>query len=229
MRLLLASLVLNMALAYSAQSENWTVKWDERQAVAKSTTGKVLTLYSPPEVCASGEKSILKGAVVAIAGRYVSTYTNTQDNCFAGPNVVLAFSTLDLDQRGKPVSLLDLFTEKQVYQALMNDKFVAKVIAGQTRPTTLDGLFALYNRGKSGCTTLERETLTNFALYALQGNQVAVRLGLPYLPSIDNCTWGLDQLGLLLPVPERLRAPLQEAQQNGTLMVKLKGKTNLVR
>ncbi len=217
-------LLWGTAQAATVHINGWTTRWTPQQATT-SRAGHAITLYAQPKRCANGEQSKVLGAVLAVAPPYTSVYTNTENNCYASPAVLLAFATFDLDT-GRPVSLLDLFKEQDVFQALKMDPYVKKVLVGQ-HPTSLDELLDDYGQGKPGCTNLDREGLTNFALYAVQGDKVAVRLGLPYSPS-QTCNFGFDQLGLLLPAPPALLSTLKAGQNKGLLMQTLKRQTSLL-
>lgn len=220
------------------QSAGWTVTWTEREATAKpavqaATVGATakwapMTLYAQPEAraCPSGAPAArLRGAVLALVGRYASAYTERQDDCGAHPTDERVYTTVDLQSGSEaPVNLLDLFPERAVLAALLTDPVVKAALRGQ-RPNSIEALAQAY--GEHGCTVLDKDALGNFAFYDARPGRVAVRVSLPY--ASYSCRPGFTQILLWLPAPRAMQADLNSAKQARALMVDLKKQTRLVR
>ena len=60
--------------------------------------------------------------------------------------------------------------------------------------------------------------LSNFAFYSVQGNNVAVRISLSHAGEV--CRGQMTQLGILLPIPESMKAAVAAASagKSGLLM-----------
>jgi hypothetical protein len=123
---------------------------------------------------------------------------------------------LDLAKLGKVARLTDYFPEKEVLRALLNDAVIKEALANQSLPQPPQSLDELYQalkeqgiRIKGIPYLLPQDFITRFAFHHLQGEQVAVRLG---LPSAGGAARGLHaQLGILLPIPRALKGPLSSA------------------
>ena len=133
---------------------------------------------------------------------------------------------VDLAKPGKIVKLTDYFAEQDVLQALLADRVVQKAIAGLNRPTlprTLAELPELFAPNDYALGDLDSELrpdfLTRFAFHDVEGNKIAVRLGLP--PHSGPSRTEHQQLGLLLPIPESLRqdSALAASRRQGFLML----------
>ncbi len=223
----LAGLALAAGGPQHLQVGRWSVQWTQREASAQGPGGAA-TLYGPPapRACPQGAApSTVRGAVLALVGPYTSVYTETRDDCGAHPSVERTFSTTSLRRPdGAPLSLLDLFLERDVLNALLADPQVRRAVADAPRPASVRALGQAY--GSFGCTVLDEGALQNFAFYDLQGARVAVRLSLP--EAAYSCRPGFTQLALSLPVPAALRADLSAAKRAGALMVNLQARTDLL-
>jgi hypothetical protein len=123
--------------------------------------------------------------------------------------------TINLDT-GKPVKLTDVFPEKDIYQALMNDPVVKKALNG-AKPRNLAELKTAVGRYRSEDGRFTLEGLgDNFSFHHVKGDKVAVRVSLPY--GVEAWRGNLTQLGLYLPIPEGLRRDLHRAStaEDGT-------------
>lgn len=135
----------------------------------------------------------------------------------AHPSGDLSYASVDLADPKRTVRLTDLFPDPDVTEALWNDPVVRKALkdAGvTTRPATAAALVKrLEGRTFGGDEGFQygfpREMLSGFGFHHLEGDQVAVRIGIP---------WGAEifrfqgtELGILLPIPSKLREPLRRA------------------
>jgi hypothetical protein len=133
---------------------------------------------------------------------------------------------VDLSNLGKVVKLTDFFSEQDVLRALLADPVVKRALASLNNPVQpktlaeLPELFAgnFYALGDTGF-ELRPDFLTRFVLHHVEGDQVAVRIGLP--PHSGANSTQHQQIGLLLPIPESLRQQLSlaDSRQQGFLMV----------
>lgn len=167
--------------------------------------------------------------LLSVVGPYLSYEEANYCDCGgAHPTEVKRFRTIDLGKikpdGPMPVSLTDLFLEKDIFAALASDKLVQSALR-QTRTPKPRALAELldaidYRTGRVGdCGYLfSRELLQSFAFYDIREGKIAVRISLPYEAEV--CRGQMTQLGILLPIPEKLRGYLGAAQRKtgGLLM-----------
>ena len=202
------------------------------------------TFISPPNLDGSEERVTYerKFTLLAVVGSIISLkdelYYNLQPS--AHPGLETRFTTIDLAKSGEAVyvsppeadlleldlaklgkvaKLTDYFPEKEVLKALLNNAIIKEALGGES-PPSLAKLLALLK----GLQINEipyffpRDFLTRFAFHHLQGDKVAVLMG---LPSSSGAARGFHaELGLLLPVPPALKNSLTLAAsgQEGFLM-----------
>jgi len=104
------------------------------------------------------------------------------------------------------VPLYEFFDRSQVERALQNDPFLRKSEKDKD----------------SNCVFMLEGFERSFAFHHLQGNQVAVRVGLTH--GCEAARGNLTQLGLLLKPKTEFLAELRAAEKAGTLMNRLVGK-----
>ena len=142
----------------------------------------------------------------------------------AHPGVYQGFHAIDLSRtereaaRGNTTSeglglgakLTDLFPEQEVIDALMADKLVRRRLgAGARRPATADELVGMLE-GSSECEyAFEADMLNRWAIHHVDGDRVAVRIGLSH--GCEAARGMITQIGILLKIPERLRASIAAA------------------
>ena len=132
---------------------------------------------------------------------------------------------VDLAKPGKIIKLTDYFSEQDILRALLSDLVVKRAltdIKASTSPQTLAELLELfaeydYELGSTGF-DLRPDFLTRFVFHHVEGEKVAVRLGLP--PHYGFNRTSHQQLGLLLPIPPALQQSLDLAarRKEGFLM-----------
>jgi len=132
---------------------------------------------------------------------------------------------VDLGNPGRIVKLTDYFSHQEILHAILADPVMKTAISDlrlPKAPRKLDDLPTLfasssYELGNSGF-ELRPDFLTRFAFHHVEGNKVAVRLGLP--PHYGANRTQHMQIGLLLPIPESLRQPVALAapRREGFLM-----------
>ena len=130
---------------------------------------------------------------------------------------------VNLSESGRIIKLTDYFSQEDIFTSMLADPVIKKALATidshPDRLLEMPKLFARndYELGESGY-ELRPDFLTRFAFHHLEGDKVAVRLGLP--PHYGANRTQHMQLGLLLPIPEALKKPLALAasHQEGFLM-----------
>jgi hypothetical protein len=137
---------------------------------------------------------------------------------------------------GKPAKLTDYFPADSVRDALLKDSVVQKALSTinvQARDIkSLDELMSYIGTGlvysddansdtsstrNPLCFSMEKDLLSNFAFDHIEGNKVAVRIG---LSGAGTCRENLTQIGILLPIPPALKNALGDANsgKGGFLM-----------
>jgi hypothetical protein len=156
-------------------------------------------------------------------GPYLSFRQEDNWNCkgTAHPGAFSQFQTLDTRTK-KPVALTALFPDNQILKALLADSVVRKALASQASKKTFASSQELLNtlvENNSECEyAFDEDMLEHFAFHHIQGQQVAVRIGLSH--GCEAARGFLTQLGILLPIPPGLKQALNEAQKQraGILM-----------
>lgn len=124
------------------------------------------------------------------------------------------------------VSLAEIFREEDILRALLADALIKKALASSEKsgtPKTLAQLLEAFDTGVSvaederNCFSISKDLLTRFAFHHVEGDKVAVRLG---LSGTGVCRELLTQIGILLPIPESLKPVLTNASagKRGFLM-----------
>jgi hypothetical protein len=137
------------------------------------------------------------------------------------------FDTHDIseEKNNKAIALTDLFPEEIILQALVEDRVIKAAIKESENPTPpqkLSDLPKLFEKDFYGLPNVDFELrpdfLTRFAFHHVEGDKVAVRLGLPPHSGANQSQH--MQIGLLLPIPDALREPLKLAstRKRGFLM-----------
>lgn len=161
---------------------------------------------------------------LSVVGPIVS-YLETTDGFSPGaahPYHSQTIEAKDVSGSKTKVSLLDFYSEKQIVDALKADPWIQKFKAPQdsfASADTLAKLADLLNDAESNIQLdscemdayFEADLVNHFAFYDLTPNAVAVRIGVPY--STEVCRGTFHQVGLALPIPEKLREYLGDAQQ----------------
>lgn len=143
------------------------------------------------------------------------------------PSNQISYHTIDLNQPSRLISLTDFFSEAELLRALLSDPAVKKALNSAERPGAPRTLAELLKANDGGNLEIEpvlstaespkgcgfffpEHALSQFAFHHLENNNVAVRLSLE--PSSGACHSAHSQLGVLLPIPRLLEAPLTSAQ-----------------
>ena len=167
------------------------------------------TLLKPANPECSSEETL---EVVSLAGPYLGIRQDSYSHCkeAAHPSTERKLATFDLSNSGRPIAITDLFPEAEVVRALSQDPVLTPYI--EKKPATLKALLAaLPEEGViAGDTPCTFEVLPGgFAMHHMEAGQVAVRVSL--IPVPGACRGLHPELGILLPVPASLKAPLVAA------------------
>lgn len=213
-------------------------RWDERDLTAtQASTGK--PVYSVLEsVKQEFRKSApddylnyydVSFAPLSVVGPYLSYQRKDSWSGGAHPSGDERFVTIDVRSPKRRVRLTDLFSAESVRAALLKDPVVQRVLHREkiAPPPTLDGLLkALINQQFGGDDDLmyffPPHLLEDFAFYHVENGKVAVRFLLRHGSEVYR--FRTTQLGLLLPIPGKLKTLFAQAAagKNGVLMQSLK-------
>jgi len=131
---------------------------------------------------------------------------------------------VDTTKPSKVVQLTDLFADGEILRALTADVIITKTLKdiGKYPHRKLSALLPpilepVSGETDRGCYEISGDLLTRFAFHHVEGNSVAVRLGLSGCGACREC---LTEIGILLPIPDSLREPLAlaEAGKEGFLL-----------
>ena len=175
----------------------------ERVMPAKADTGTDTSTWEAEHVY----------SVLSVVGGYVSyELVNTGYSGGAHPYAGDIYVTEAAADPKRKMTLWELFPEADVVAALKADSFLRKHasdVAAFTKAKTVAALIQTLN-GDEDCVSFIADSERNaFAFHHLEGNQVAVRLVFPY--GTEVCRGTKTVVSLLLPIPEKLRAPLERA------------------
>ena len=106
-------------------------------------------------------------------------------------------------------SLTDLFPDADLFRALTADPIVRRQLPNPASRTTRDLVWELSASNTECQYAFHSDLLNRFAFHHIEGNRVAVRIGLSHGCEVAHGT--LTQLGILLPIPPRLREALDHA------------------
>jgi hypothetical protein len=144
----------------------------------------------------------------------------------AHPSGSIDYVVLDAAKRDRRMSLPDLFDDTDILNALMADKIIRETLKRNNvtdTPKTSDELVKLLSGKTFGGDNdmrygFEPDLLSRFAFHHIEGNRVAVRINVSWASEIYRFT--STQIGILLPIPARLRNSLEAAStgKSGFLM-----------
>lgn len=177
---------------------------------------------------------------LSIVGSLVSYERDYYWEGGAHPSGGIDYVTIDASRPGHRLLLTDLFPDSAIVRAMLADKIVADTLkrnhVADLPKTTAQLVQALKGKSFGGDDNyrygFEEDLLGRFAFHHIEGDRVAVRLNVSWSSEIYR--FSSTQIGLLLPIPARLRAPLQLAadRRQGFLMADAKkltrGKTTVL-
>lgn len=210
------------ALSIAALLADGKKKFDEHaRELAKGLTG--------PDAPTYGEHTMYENVtfdVLSVVGTLV-IIRETGDSYTPGTAHPTRYDVLhvrDFQRKDAKPSLLDFYTEKQLVQALKVDPWIRKFAdpeGGFAEAATLKDLvasldleWAQQNAEHGDCAfdvSFSSGMVGNFFFHHVRGDEVAVRIAVPPGSEWCNRAEGGQQIGLLLPIPERIRDDLLEA------------------
>jgi len=156
-----------------------------------------------------------KFQLLSVVSKYVSFQRTFYSEGGAHPSYGKEFRTVDLDKNGTTVSLKNIFTDKDLFEALMKDKIISTHLSNS--PSSLDGLFNVIN---GGCEMDLSETMLNsFGFHHVNSDSIAIRIGIGSGCETDRGKF--IQIGIYLPIPPQLKDAFVKAEAVGSLMDKL--------
>jgi hypothetical protein len=137
----------------------------------------------------------------------------------------------DVRRKEDAPTLLDYYSEAQIRRALQSDPWVRKFSNPENpleRAASLQELFDAVDRSRAqeqaeegDCAfdvSLGSEMLGHFFFHHVEKDRVAVRIAVAPMSEWCNRIGGVQYIGLLLPIPEALRADLLGAQRGEGLL-----------
>ena len=183
------------------------VLWDSTQ----NTTTSSASEDDEEEICSETSSAEPR----SLAGTVATWFSRTSSYCsnIAHPSSSSRFATRDL-VTGDEADLRRIFPPAALLAALSRDKVVLKAV-GKV-PQSLEQI----EKGDGGCEIgFSPSMWRSFAFHHLQGDSVAVRIGLTH--GCEAARGNFTQLGVLLPIPEAWKQPLLDAASRGLLMKNL--------
>lgn len=183
--------------------ESWA-QWSFRQEIAKWDDADGGT------ACKRDVKVTPVSWLFPLLGLREATYQSCGTEAHPGGETRYTTLWIDLDQHSlgspRPVVLTELYPEAVILDALRGDALVQKALKGREVPAELKALVTALAETppileKNECYSFPEDLLARFVFHHQEGDQVAVRLG---LPGAGPCRYALTELGLLLPKPALL-------------------------
>lgn len=196
----------------------WQIKLAEPAGTVLQWNGKALTL---------GKKTLdrigqdceeeLDYRLQSVVGPLITLMHSASSYCkeAAHPSHYNNFTTLDA-RTGKPAKLTDYFDEATLLAALRQDKVLNAALDGKPA-RTLEEFFA--NADGECEMYISPKMLQSFAFHHRKGNQIALRIGLPHGCEVERGNF--TQIGIYLPIPDKLATWIEQAEQQGRLMGQL--------
>ncbi len=207
------------AMLWSGSSAGFQLTWSEADLRVQTGNKPAVSLFPPlpkldpdPEFRCEYEWGLIP---LSWVGPYLSYRQENYWGCMktAHPGMLTEFQVKDLRAPSKAVSLNQLFPDSQILKALLADAVVIKALQkapNKRKYNSTSELLAALNEGNGECEYyFGKDMLTHFAFHHIAGQQVAVRIGLSH--GCEAARGNLTQLGILLPIPPALKAPLQQA------------------
>jgi hypothetical protein len=144
----------------------------------------------------------------------------------AHPSGSIDFLAIDAASSNRKLLLTDLFPDADVLEALLSDKIIRDTLKRNNvkgTPRNCAQLVKLlagksFGGDENGQFGFQDDFLQRFAFHHVEGNKVAVRLNVSW--NYEIYRFSSTQIGILLPIPARLRTALENAdsRRQGFLM-----------
>jgi len=182
--------------------ESWA-EWSFRQEVAR---------WSDVDAgaCRRDIKVTPVSWLLPLLGLREAIYQSCGSEAHPGGETRYTTLRIDLDEHSlgspRPVMLTELYDEAVIAKALRADTLVRKALKGTKVPETLDALLIALAETPpvlqgERCYSFPEDLMARFVFHHQEGDQLAVRLG---LPGAGPCRYKVTEIGLLLPKPQVL-------------------------
>jgi hypothetical protein len=198
------------ASIWVGESGGARIEWTTHGIATRRADGTAVDLFerSKGEAGCEGDQT---DRILSVVGSIVSYEESVGTTCegAAHPSAVTFYAAVDAAHPGKKVSLTDLFPDADVLRALLADSVVKRHLP-KTPPKTTDALVRALAESQPECEyTFSADLLSRFAFHHVEGDRVAVRIGLSH--GCEVMRGNLTQLGILLPIPPRWKDALDRA------------------
>jgi hypothetical protein len=195
---------------WAGESGGLHVEWTPQGIAVRQPGGKSVDLFerSKGEQGCEGEQT---DRLLSVVGSIVSyeEFVGTTCEGAAHPSAITFYAAVDAAHPGQKLRLTDLFADADVLRALLADAVVKRHVPKPAPKTTAALVKALEGSDPECEYSFGPDLLNRFAFHHVEGNQVAVRIGLSH--GCEVARGKLTQLGILLPIPPTLREPLERA------------------
>jgi hypothetical protein len=150
-----------------------------------------------------------------LLGLREATYQSCGAEAHPGGETRYTTLWIDLNEHSlgspRPIMLTELYDDTVIAKALRGDALVQKALKRHAVPEGLDALLIALAETPpvlegGHCYSFPDDLLSRFVLHHQEGDQVAVRLG---LPGAGPCRYKITDIGLLLPKPQLLADTLE--------------------
>jgi hypothetical protein len=196
--------------------ESWA-EWSFRQEVARWHD------VDAGAACRRDIKVTPVSWLLPLLGLREATYQSCGSEAHPGGETRYTTLWIDLNEHslGSPrqILLTELYDEAVIAEALRGDALVQKALKGSNVPAGLDALLIALAETPpvlegERCYEFPEDLLARFVLHHQEGEQVAVRLG---LPGAGPCRYKVTDIGLLLPKPKVLEDTFERMKREPEL------------
>ncbi len=195
---------------WSGESGGVRIEWTANGIFLAAAEGGKVDLFdrSKSEPGCDGEQS---DRLLSVVGSLVSyeEFVGTTCEQAAHPSAVTLYVAVDAGHRDKKPSLTDFFADADLVRALSADPLVRRHLP-KNPPHTSGAFVKALTESQTECEyAFDPDMLSRFAFHHVEGGQVSVRIGLSH--GCELARGKLTQLGILLPVPAKLKDALERA------------------
>ena len=149
--------------------------------------------------------------MLSVVGPYISYKHDYYYEGGAHPAYGIEFKNYNMETESE-ISLLDIFKEIDILNALLNDKFIQQFLSKKD-PKSLDELF---NNLLISDYSFGKHILNQFAFHHIKEDKIAIRIGITHSNEMARGTFA--QVGIYLPIPKDLKDILIHSKNEKTLM-----------
>ena len=149
--------------------------------------------------------------MLSVVGPYISFKHDYYYEGGAHPAYGIEFNTYNMETESE-ISLLDIFEEIDILNALINDEFIQQFLSKKD-PKSLDELFNNLMRSDY---SFGKHILNQFAFHHIKEDKIAIRIGITHSNEMARGTSA--EVGIYLPIPKDLKNLLIHSKNEKTLM-----------